>query len=165
MYPLCPCSIPTCVCFDMKPGTWSKNEWIQHMCWIGTDPTMLHMNLDDACLGLEPESFIHNYTLDTSIFHWIHTWESSVLFPLVSFCSIYWHVFRWRDIKLRSFDQAKHRTYVDLKVWFFVFHSSQYMIWKKLRDERWSTCFMVCTCNSHGVKDGLMKTPWHLCGA
>ena len=23
---------------------------------------------------------------------------------------------RWRDVKLRAFDQAKHRTYVDLKV-------------------------------------------------
>lgn len=24
---------------------------------------------------------------------------------------------RWRDVKLRAFEQAKHRTYVDLKVW------------------------------------------------
>lgn len=24
---------------------------------------------------------------------------------------------RWRDVKLRAFDNAKHRTYVDLKVW------------------------------------------------
>lgn len=23
---------------------------------------------------------------------------------------------RWRDVKLRAFDNAKHRTYVDLKV-------------------------------------------------
>lgn len=23
---------------------------------------------------------------------------------------------RWRDVKLRAFEQAKHRTYVDLKV-------------------------------------------------
>lgn len=26
---------------------------------------------------------------------------------------------RWRDVKLRAFDHAKHRTYVDLKVWNF----------------------------------------------
>lgn len=24
--------------------------------------------------------------------------------------------FRWRDVKMRAFDNAKHRTYVDLKV-------------------------------------------------
>jgi hypothetical protein len=24
--------------------------------------------------------------------------------------------FRWRDVKIRAFDNAKHRTYVDLKV-------------------------------------------------
>lgn len=27
---------------------------------------------------------------------------------------------RWRDVKLRAFDNAKHRTYVDLKVKAFV---------------------------------------------
>lgn len=25
-------------------------------------------------------------------------------------------IYRWRDVKLRAFDNAKHRTYVDLKV-------------------------------------------------
>lgn len=29
-------------------------------------------------------------------------------------------IFRWRDVKLRAFDNAKHRTYVDLKVMVFV---------------------------------------------
>lgn len=26
------------------------------------------------------------------------------------------HCFRWRDVKLRAFEDADHRTYVDLKV-------------------------------------------------
>lgn len=46
------------------------------------------------------------------------------LFPLNS---LKWHSFnllafgidtRWRDVKLRAFDNVKHRTYVDLKVIF-----------------------------------------------
>lgn len=32
----------------------------------------------------------------------------------VSFC-------RWRDVKLRAFENADHRTYVDLKVSYFIF--------------------------------------------
>lgn len=33
---------------------------------------------------------------------------------------------RWRDVKLRAFDNAKHRTYVDLKVReiIFVIHAN-----------------------------------------
>jgi hypothetical protein len=52
-----------------------------------------------------------------------------VLFTLHSFWltrKIFWPLFsysircvscRWRDVKLRAFDNAKHRTYVDLKVY------------------------------------------------
>lgn len=31
-------------------------------------------------------------------------------------CNGFYLIFRWRDVKLRAFDNAKHRTYVDLKV-------------------------------------------------
>ncbi|KAG8074437.1 hypothetical protein GUJ93_ZPchr0006g45956 [Zizania palustris] len=37
------------------------------------------------------------------------------LYFFVSYCAIIWTLFRWRDVKLRAFDSAKHRTYVDLK--------------------------------------------------
>jgi hypothetical protein len=33
-----------------------------------------------------------------------------------NFCFLLYFCFRWRDVKLRAFDNAKHRTYVDLKV-------------------------------------------------
>ncbi|BAF11616.2 Os03g0274300, partial [Oryza sativa Japonica Group] len=32
-----------------------------------------------------------------------------------NFCFLLYFCFRWRDVKLRAFDNAKHRTYVDLK--------------------------------------------------
>lgn len=37
------------------------------------------------------------------------------LMGLLLFSSLFTY-FRWRDVKLRAFDNAKHRTYVDLKV-------------------------------------------------
>jgi uncharacterized protein YceH (UPF0502 family) len=33
----------------------------------------------------------------------------------LNFLNQKYYVYRWRDIKLRAFNQAKHRTYVDLK--------------------------------------------------
>jgi hypothetical protein len=36
----------------------------------------------------------------------------------LNFLNQKYYVYRWRDVKLRAFNQAKHRTYVDLKVCF-----------------------------------------------
>lgn len=46
----------------------------------------------------------------------IHTPSAYLLSSLSLFSVIVLSFCRWRDVKLRAFDNAKHRTYVDLKV-------------------------------------------------
>ena len=55
---------------------------------------------------------------------------------------------RWRDVKLRAFDNAKHRTYVDLKVkacvnrkfstffWYWILFFLQWIVDEKLEHLR-----------------------------
>ncbi|KAL9322888.1 hypothetical protein ACSQ67_010941 [Phaseolus vulgaris] len=46
---------------------------------------------------------------------------------------------RWRDVKLRAFDNAKHRTYVDLKVKAFVNRMLSTFFWYGIVQDKWKT--------------------------